>query len=64
MVEPGRQRSSNGGRCDDRAGPISIFFVALNDGGVVAFQFGVGEGGEQFDVPVPEFLLSMPRVLH
>lgn len=24
----------------------------------------VGEGGEQFDVPVPEFLLSMPRVLH
>jgi len=24
----------------------------------------VGEGGEQFEVPVPEFLLSMPRVLH
>jgi len=24
----------------------------------------VGEGGEQFDGPVPEFLLSMPRVLH
>lgn len=24
----------------------------------------VGEGGEKFDVPVPEFLLSMPRVLH
>lgn len=24
----------------------------------------VGESGEQFDVPVPEFLLSMPRVLH
>ena len=24
----------------------------------------VGEGGEQFDVPVPEFLLSMPRALH
>jgi ApaG protein len=24
----------------------------------------VGEDGEQFDVPVPEFLLSMPRVLH
>lgn len=24
----------------------------------------VGDGGEQFDVPVPEFLLSMPRVLH
>jgi ApaG protein len=24
----------------------------------------IGEGGEQFDVPVSEFLLSMPRVLH
>ncbi|HEX4843997.1 MAG TPA: Co2+/Mg2+ efflux protein ApaG [Limnobacter sp.] len=24
----------------------------------------VGEGGEQFEVPVPEFLLSMPRTLH
>lgn len=24
----------------------------------------VGDGGEQFDVSVPEFLLSMPRVLH
>ncbi|HEY1057532.1 MAG TPA: Co2+/Mg2+ efflux protein ApaG [Limnobacter sp.] len=24
----------------------------------------VGEGGEQFQVDVPEFMLSMPRVLH
>lgn len=24
----------------------------------------IGEGGEQFDVPVSEFLLSMSRVLH
>lgn len=28
-----------------------------------AYTF-VGEGGEQFDISVPEFLLSMPRVLH
>ena len=28
-----------------------------------AYTF-LGEGGEQFDVAVPEFLLSMPRVLH
>jgi ApaG protein len=24
----------------------------------------VAEGGEQFDAPIPEFTLSMPRVLH
>ncbi|HEX4855756.1 MAG TPA: Co2+/Mg2+ efflux protein ApaG [Limnobacter sp.] len=24
----------------------------------------IGQGGEQFEVEVPEFLLSMPRVLH
>ena len=24
----------------------------------------VGQNGEKFDVPVPEFVLSMPRVLH
>ena len=24
----------------------------------------VGDGGEQFDVSVPEFMLSMPRILH
>jgi ApaG protein len=24
----------------------------------------IGEGGERFDVQVPEFMLSMPRVLH
>jgi len=28
-----------------------------------AYTF-LGESGEQFDVAVPEFLLSMPRVLH
>ncbi len=24
----------------------------------------VGDNGEEFDVPIPQFLLSMPRVLH
>lgn len=28
-----------------------------------AYTF-IGENGKKFDVPVPEFLLSMPRVLH